>query len=295
MASSTPSVCGLCGEDNEEHLRVMVFSTGAVIEYTVPSFPVFTVEIREMKYQFVVDDEQESNDIYDGYLNTDGSTSMSLPSPALAKVCSGYKYGFFIDNEEFERSDVPFLPAGRNLFLGKVFVMWKWEWEYINTSVNDGSITEKQEEWLTDEDKLDHSTEETEETINHTIVFKCVGCNKSMATQELLASVSKRIHNEQPVSIRILPEPNNPKDARAIRFECSLNEGQEWNPIGYVVQEALDSVHLALERKEMIPVTFAWVKFVMHWSSSGPGWYCGVKMTKRGLWSKEVIQCRSTI
>ena len=89
MASNISSVCGLCGEDNEEHLRVMVFSTGAVIEYTEPSFPVFTVEIREMKCQLVVDDEQESNDIYDGYLNTDGSMSMSLPSPALAEVCSG--------------------------------------------------------------------------------------------------------------------------------------------------------------------------------------------------------------
>ena len=86
------------------------------------------------------------------------------------------------------------------------------EWEhYINTSVNDSSITEKQEEWLTDEDKLDHSTEETEEAINHTIVFKCVGCNKSMATQELLASVSKRIHNEQLVSVQILPEPTYQK------------------------------------------------------------------------------------
>ena len=25
------------------------------------------------------------------------------------------------------------------------------------------------------------------------------------------------------------------------------------------------------------------------------GGYCGIKMTKRGLWSKEVIQCRSNI
>ena len=80
MALNISSVCGLCGEDNEEHLKVMVFSTGAVIEYTVPSFPVSTVEICEMKCQFVVDDEQESNDIYDGclQLNTDVSTSTSL-------------------------------------------------------------------------------------------------------------------------------------------------------------------------------------------------------------------------
>ena len=170
MAYNTSSVWR-----RQRNLRVMVFSAGAVIEYTVPSFPVFTVEIREMKYQFVVDDEQESNDIYDGYLNTDGSMSMSLPSPALAKVCWGYKYGFFIDNEEFERSDVPFLPAGRNLFLRKVIVMWKWEWErYINTSVNDGSITGKTRRMAnrrSQEDKLDHNTEETEETINHTIII----------------------------------------------------------------------------------------------------------------------------
>ena len=52
----------------------------------------------------------------------------------------------------------------------------------------------KQGEWLTDEDKLDHSTEETEETINHTIVLKCVGCKKRMAIQKLLTSVSERIH-----------------------------------------------------------------------------------------------------
>ncbi len=44
MATSTTctSVCDLhvCGESNDEHLRVMVFSTGNVIDYTVPSFPV---------------------------------------------------------------------------------------------------------------------------------------------------------------------------------------------------------------------------------------------------------------
>ncbi len=42
------------------------------------------------------------------------------------------------------------------------------------------------------------------------------------------------------------PEPTNPVDAHAIAFECKLND--KWQKIGYVVREALDAVHDALQR-----------------------------------------------
>jgi hypothetical protein len=44
-----------------------------------------------------------------------------------------------------------------------------------------------------------------------------------------------------PVSVKLHPEPNNPKDARAIAFKCIV-DGQ-WHRIRYIVREVLDEVH----------------------------------------------------
>lgn len=45
-------------------------------------------------------------------------------------------------------------------------------------------------------------------------------------------------------------EADNPWDDQALVFECF--HYNKWNVIGYVVREALDSVHEALEEKRLL-------------------------------------------
>ena len=56
-----------------------------------------------------------------------------------------------------------------------------------------------------------------------------------------------------------------------------------------MVTDVLSAVHEALHKKEIVLVELAWVKFSTHWSRSSPGWYCGVRIGKKGPWSNEVL------
>ena len=61
-----------------------------------------------------------------------------------------------------------------------------------------------------------------------------------------------------------------------------------------VVCEALDFVHNALVAKKIIHVKFAWVKFLIKWARSGPGFYAGIDIALNGKWPREVCRCAST-
>ena len=63
-------------------------------------------------------------------------------------------------------------------------------------------------------------------------------------------------------------------------FQCKLDS--KWQKIGYIVREALDDVHRALERKRIISVKFAWAKYLVVWMRSGPGYYAGINIALNG-------------
>ena len=63
----------------------------------------------------------------------------------------------------------------------------------------------------------------------------------------------------------------------------------------FIVHEVLDAVHDALGREEIVQVEMEWVKYLLHWSKSGPGWYTGIDITKIGDWSPVVLKHSSTI
>lgn len=63
----------------------------------------------------------------------------------------------------------------------------------------------------------------------------------------------------------------------------------------YIVREALDAVHNALEKKLIIDISIDWIKYIVHWSRSSPGWYAGVKIIKQGKWPKEAISSVCTL
>ena len=78
-------------------------------------------------------------------------------------------------------------------------------------------------------------------------------------------------------------------DARAVAFMCHVNK--EWERIGYVVQEALDDVHSAMDEKKILDVRFDWIKYVVHFKR--PGWYAGIIITKSGEWSQIVLRSQA--
>lgn len=63
------------------------------------------------------------------------------------------------------------------------------------------------------------------------------------------------------VPVRFSPEPNNQFDAKANAFQCYV-EGK-WQRVGYVVREVLDEVHQAMNKKKVVDVRFAWVKYMV--------------------------------
>ena len=98
-------------------------------------------------------------------------------------------------------------------------------------------------------------------------------------------------HGEQ-VPVKIVPEPDNQYDSKAIAFQCKVDS--KWHKIGYIVREALDDVHRALVQKKIISVKFAWAKYLVVWMRSGPGYYAGINIALNGEWSHEVCRCAST-
>ena len=95
------------------------------------------------------------------------------------------------------------------------------------------------------------------------------------------------------VPVRMRPEPTNVADSRAIVFECELDG--KWERIGYVVKEILDQVHTALSAHLIMAVKFKYIKYVTHWTRSGPGYFAAIEVTKFGPWDHHVKLCSSTL
>ena len=68
----------------------------------------------------------------------------------------------------------------------------------------------------------------------------------------------------------------------------------DWQRIGYIVREALDVVYDALNNNLITSVNFAWAKYMLSWTRSGPGYYAGINITKFREWPAEVYACSST-
>ena len=92
--------------------------------------------------------------------------------------------------------------------------------------------------------------------------------------------------------IRLQPEPDNPVDANAIAFECQI--GNYWKRIGYVVRDTLVEVHEAISEQKIISVKISWIKYLLCWMKSGPGFYAGIDVSLRGSWSSKCTRVAST-
>ena len=119
----------------------------------------------------------------------------------------------------------------------------------------------------------------------HTVTFKCMGTTKGADHQEALRSASCLLGEGSNVPIRLQPEPDNPN---AIAFECQI--GNDWKRIGYVVRDTLVEVHEAISERKII----SWIKYLLCWMKSGPGFYAGIDVSLRGSWSSKCTRVAST-
>jgi len=132
-----------------------------------------------------------------------------------------------------------------------------------------------------------------EEVIEHTITFKCIGTTKSGEYQNVLSKARKELSLKQAVSVRLMPEPNNPIDKSAIAFQCYMNGN--WMRIGYIIHELTTEVHDALSKKDILKVEFKWIRYMFRGFGSSPGFYAGINITRKGKWSNLAIAKASTI
>ena len=75
-------------------------------------------------------------------------------------------------------------------------------------------------------------------------------------------------------------EHSNPRDSRELAFVCQI-EGEHCT-IGYVVSELVEEVHSANDSGGILSMEFAWVRYIIDWSRSGPGFFAGINIEKRG-------------
>ena len=168
--------------------------------------------------------------------------------------------------------------------------MWEWSWAEVDDGTDSGSQSESLSEHLSSDDSSPGANEDDEiPEITHSVIFKCIGVLKEHRYQETLATTARKIREGEAVPVRLTKEPHNPVDARAIAFECKVDS--VWERIGYVVREAVEATHEAIDKGDILKVQFDWVKYIVEFQNCG--FYAGIKITRRGEWPRHVLQCRS--
>ena len=99
-------------------------------------------------------------------------------------------------------------------------------------------------------------------------VFKCMGSQHDAVAQDTLNKVRELRISDIEVPVRLVPEPTNRFDSKAVAIQCQLQVDAKWVRIGYIGKEALDCVHSFMESNCIISVEFAWVKYVLSWPKS---------------------------
>ena len=132
----------------------------------------------------------------------------------------------------------------------------------------------------------------SEDTKPHTVIFKCIGATRDDSYQAALKAARDKMESGEDVPVIMEPEPENIWDPNAIAFKCLLDG--HYLRIGYVVREISQEVLQSLAEKEVIGVKFKWIKYMSIWTMSGPGFYAGIAVTKKGQWSSKVIKSSSS-
>ena len=98
-------------------------------------------------------------------------------------------------------------------------------------------------------------------------------------SQKVLQEISLKLDDEEEVKVRLQPEPENKFDRKAIAFQAFVSD--EWHRIGYIVKGSLDDMHSALEQNAITSIEFAWAKYLINWTKSGPGYLLEYRLPEK--------------
>lgn len=96
----------------------------------------------------------------------------------------------------------------------------------------------------------------------HSVTFKCIGATKERIYQATLEKLAELLDSGCSVATKIVPEPSNKIDSKALSFQCFHKD--KWIVIGYVVHELLDEVHQAITKHLVTNVELVTVKNMFH-------------------------------
>lgn len=289
----------LNSEREEAEYETVVLESKAQYSYTIPSFYAISLKLRHVYGR--AEDESGVN-FYDMFFHEfPGCLSLELSHPSVVRITNGcivevcgtmyialscFTCFFFVfmQLDEFQKGMNTQLSYKDLKLLSdhEVFVAYAWHWKQDDGSEDISSSASGSTH------SIPSSLSETEVDFNsscttHTLTFKCMGTVKDPRYQEALSKAAASLKDGNETPVRLRPEPENPFDPNAIAFDCLINNN--WRHIGYVVQDVLLDVHEAMSKKEILSVKFAWVKFLLCWRRSGPGFYAGVEISKQGPWS----------
>jgi len=132
--------------------------------------------------------------------------------------------------------------------------LWKWTWFEFPESDNESNKNSPNFSFdCTSEESM---SDEEMPAITHSVVFKSIGCHKEQRYQDTLALAKRKINDGFTVSVKLQPEPDNPVDTKAIALMCQVHQ-DKWERFGYIVREALDDVHKAIDHHKILSVSFA--------------------------------------
>ena len=92
--------------------------------------------------------------------------------------------------------------------------------------------------------------------------------------------------------VRLTPEPDNPYDSHAVAFECQVDGC--WRVFGYVIKELCDLVLDAINKREIVSVDFAWIKYKIL-KTAGAGYYTAVRVKMINEWAPTVYRLSDTM
>ena len=209
--------------DSSEYTRITILAAGGLIHCVIPSFPVFSGMLREVKFQW--EDEYGKIHVFDGFARHCNLLDDQLPAVAkvpysydnafMIKVCKYitvsscnitilqrlnqfvswmHVYALFYRRVEFSKSVDT---NGYQFFEGDhVFVIWEWEWlEDHSDPESNHSEDDQETDDATDNTDNDEEEEDNDEipAITHSVTFKCIGSTKEARYQEVLALAKQKI------------------------------------------------------------------------------------------------------
>ena len=127
-----------------------------------------------------------------------------------------------------------------DLYEGDVFVVWKWEWrDNCSAAFQDVDVGENEQSNLSDDGGAfeDGELDSITAMVKHSVEFKCIDASRDLRSQEVLSLASRKRNDKKAVRVKLGPEETNPKNARAIAFQCKIDS--KWERIGYCIEEVL--------------------------------------------------------